>query len=91
MNSTALENLLKIGSLDSVPASPHLARDKLAAARTRLRDAEHEGISTETRFDCAYSAIREIAEVALVLHGYRTSSKSGHHQTAIQCLTHTLV
>ncbi|MBN8443582.1 MAG: hypothetical protein J0M28_18050 [Thauera sp.] len=28
---------------------------------------------------------------ALLAHGYRTStSKPGHHQTTIQCLTHTL-
>lgn len=91
MSSTNLENLRRDGSLDVIPADPKLARNEMNAARTRLEDAGHARISAESRFDGAYAAIREIAEVALLLHGYRTStSKPGHHQTAIQCLTLTL-
>ena len=45
----------------------------------------------ETRFDCAYTTIRAVADIGLHLKGFRTStSKPGHHQTAIQCLEHTL-
>jgi hypothetical protein len=45
----------------------------------------------ETRFDSAYTAIRAVADAALLKQGFRTStSKPGHHQTTLQCLVHTL-
>ena len=48
-------------------------------------------MSSETRFGSAYTAIRMLADVGLHAHGYRTStSKPGHHQTAIQSLQLTL-
>lgn len=63
----------------------------LATARARLSDANQEVNSAETRFDCAYTAIRSIADAGLYVQGYRTStSKPGHHQTSLQCLVHTL-
>lgn len=90
-SDAALENLARIGQLDKVPFSPDLMARMLATARSRLTDAQRDENSTETRFDCAYTAIRAIADAALLAHGYRTStSKPGHHQTTIQCLTHTL-
>ncbi len=47
--------------------------------------------SMETRFDCAYTAIRAVADAALLQFGCRTSTnKPGHHQTTLQCLVHTL-
>lgn len=90
-SDAALENLARIGQLDKVPFSQDLMNRMLATARSRLTDAQRNENSTETRFDCAYTAIRAIADAALLAHGYRTStSKPGHHQTTIQCLTHTL-
>ena len=63
----------------------------LATARTRLQDAQRPENSVETRFDCAYTAIRAIADAALLKQGFRTpTSRPGHHQTTIQCLAHTL-
>lgn len=63
----------------------------LSTARIRLEDAQRPDNSAETRFDCAYTAIRAIADAALHAQGYRTStSKPGHHQTTLQCLVHTL-
>lgn len=63
----------------------------LLSAKQRLRDAEFTQNSPETRFDCAYTAIRVVADIGLHLNGFRTStSKPGHHQTAVQCLSHTL-
>jgi hypothetical protein len=91
MTSTALANLVRIGQLDEVPPSPDLVARMLSAARQQLKDAAVVQLSNETRFDCAYNAIRAVADVALLLNGYRTSaSKPGHHQTAIQTLEHTL-
>lgn len=91
MTSTALANLARIGQLDEVPPSPELVARMLSAARQQLKDAAVAQLSNETRFDCGYNAIRAAADVALLLKGYRTStSKPGHHQTAIQTLVHTL-
>lgn len=91
MTSTNLQNLAKIGLLDPVPLSRDLVLRMLASARQRLRDAQWIQNSAETRFDCAYTAIRTLADVGLHLNGFRTStSKPGHHQTAIGSLTETL-
>lgn len=69
---------------------PSPARHPLSTA-TRLQDAQRSDNSTETRFDCAYTAIRALADAALHAQGWRTStSKPGHHQTTIGCLVYTL-
>lgn len=91
MTSINLLNLAKIGQLDPVPLSVDLVKRMLLSAKQRLRDAEFTQNSPETRFDCAYTAIRVVADIGLHLNGFRTStSKPGHHQTAVQCLLHTL-
>ena len=91
MTSINLLNLAKIGQLDPIPLSLELVGRMLATAKQRLRDAEFIQNSDETRFDCAYTAIRAVADIGLHLKGFRTStSKPGHHQTAIQCLEHML-
>jgi hypothetical protein len=91
MTSTLLDNLARIGQLDPVPPSKEPALRVLEAARGRLKDASFQQNSNETRFDCAYTTIRMVADIGLLLHGYRTStSKPGHHQLAIQTLVHTL-
>jgi hypothetical protein len=91
MSDQELNNLARIGQLDNVPFSADLLRKMLATARRRLQDAQRTDNSTETRFDCAYTAIRAVADAALLAQGWRTStSKPGHHQTTIGCLVHTL-
>jgi len=90
MNSTNLSNLAKIGQLEPVTYSKELVERMLATAGQRLRDAELTQNSDETRFDCAYTAIRAVADIGLHINGFRTStSKPGHHQTAIACLAYT--
>lgn len=91
MSSEQLANLRRVGLLDAVAPSSELRRRLLQAAQNRLTDALRADNSLETRFDCAYTAIRSIADAALLAQGYRTStSKPGHHQTSLQCLEHTL-
>jgi len=91
MTSEHLLNLHRIGQLDAVPFSAELLAKMLAAANSRLQDAKRTDNSPETRFDCAYTAIRAVADAALLKQGFRTStSKPGHHQTTLQCLVHTL-
>ena len=91
MPEEELNNLARIGMLDKVPFSAALLQKMLATAHTRLQDAQRTDNSTETRFDCAYTAIRAVADAALHAHGWRTpTSRPGHHQTTTQCLVHTL-
>ena len=91
MPEEELNNLARIGLLDTVPFSAALLHNMLATARIRLQDAQRTDNSPQTRFDCAYTAIRAVANAALHAQGWRTStSKPGHHQTTLQCLTHTL-
>ena len=91
MPEEELANLARIGLLDKVPYSAELLHKMLATARTRLQDAQRTDNSLETRFDCAYTAIRAVADAALHAQGWRTAtSKPGHHQTTLQCLVHTL-
>jgi hypothetical protein len=91
MTSENLINLQSIGLLEAVPFSPNLLEKMLNVAHSRLQDAQRTDNSMETRFDCAYTAIRAVADAALLKQGFRTStSKPGHHQTTLQCLVHTL-
>jgi hypothetical protein len=91
MTEEELSNLARIGLLDKVPFSAALFQKIMTTARTRLQDAQRTENSLETRFDCAYTAIRAVADAALLAQGWRTAtSKPGHHQTTLQCLVHTL-
>ena len=86
----SLRNLLGI-SLGEIEPSPETVHRLMAAADRQIADAHLESASTETRFGCAYSAIRMLADVGLHVNGYRTlTSKPGHHQTAIQTLPLTI-
>lgn len=91
MTSEHLLNLQRIGLLDAVPFSADLQKKMLGVAYSRLQDARRVQNSMETRFDCAYTAIRAVSDAALLKQGFRTStSRPGHHQTTLQCLVHTL-
>ena len=91
MPEEELNNLARIGQLEGVPYSKQLMQKMLATARTRLQDAQRTQNSAETRFDCAYTAIRAVADAALHAYGWRTpTNRPGHHQTTLQCLVHTL-
>lgn len=79
----------QVGSgLDEITPSRVTVERLLAAARRQIADARTKGVSAETRFSAAYTAIRMLADAALNANGYRTqSSRTGHHYTAIQNLT----
>lgn len=86
-----LQNLLAIQSLIAFSARRDDIQRLLAAAERNLQDASIMAISDENRFDAAYKCIMQCAMAALWAHGYRTStSKPGHHQTAIQTLSLTI-
>ncbi|PWF42881.1 DNA-binding protein [Massilia glaciei] len=86
-----LKNLLAIQSLVEFVAQREDIQRLLAAAERNLQDASVTAISEENRFDVAYKCVMQCAMVALWANGYRTStSKPGHHQTAIQTLSLTI-
>ena len=86
----SLQNLVGI-SLDTVEPSRETLVRLVEGARRHIADARVVGVSAETRFASAYTAIRMLADAGLNAHGYRTlTSKPGHHQTAIQSLPLTL-
>lgn len=91
MPDQELANLARIGHLEPAPRSAVLLQKMFATARARLADAQRPENSLQTRFDCAYTAIRITADAALLAKGWRTpKSRPGHHQVTIQCLVHTL-
>ena len=86
-----LQNLLAIRQLQEYSADPAAVRKLLDAARRNLADARVTEISADNRFDAAYKCLMQCAMLGLWANGHRTStSKPGHHQTAIQCLGHTM-
>lgn len=83
----SLQNLRDIGSLDEARPDRGDIQRLLAAAERNLDDAGVAAISNENRFDAAYKCVMQCAIAGLLANGYRTStSKPGHHQTAIQSL-----
>jgi len=87
----SLQNLMDIGSLDKAEPRRDDIRRLLSAAERNLLDAGVTAISDENRFDAAYKCVMQCAIASLLANGYRTStSKPGHHQTAIQTLPTTI-
>src|SRR5690606_8596106 len=85
------DNLVQTHQLTWHEAKPVEVLRLLAAAKRNLADAKAQGISDETRFDCAYKAIMQCALVGLLANGCRpATSTPGHHQTMIQVLPLTL-
>ena len=62
----------------------------LARAATRLRDAQSDQISLESRFDLAYEALLQLGLAALRANGLRPDSRGGHHVLALQTLETTI-
>lgn len=86
-----LQNLLAIQSLVEFIAQREDIQRLLTAAERNLHDSTITAISDENRFDAAYKCIMQCAMVALWANGDRTStSRPGHHQTAIQTLRLTI-
>jgi hypothetical protein len=85
-----LNNLLGV-SLDAIEPDAATIQRLLEAAQASMADAQLPDLSTEGRFDMAYKAIMQLANVALQANGFRTlTSKPGHHQTMIQTLPRTI-
>jgi hypothetical protein len=81
-----LDNVVAIGKLKTEPPA-HAELDGLLRSGTaRLRDAENESLSLESRFDLAYNAAHAFSLAALRARGYRSESR----YLVFQALVHTV-
>jgi hypothetical protein len=85
--TSAFENLTGPGK--PLRAEPPDSKEFAGLQRmglARLKDAQHLGLSLESRFDLAYNAAHALCLAALRWHGYR----SGNRFIVFQLLPHTL-
>jgi hypothetical protein len=81
-----LDNLVRINRLKTEPASRREFAGMLNSGRTRLVDAQNDGLDPDSRFDLAYGAAHRLALAALRHQGYRSENRI----TVFQTLVHTL-
>ncbi len=86
MGKQELNNLVKIYKLKLEAPSRKEFDGMVASARTRLADAQNQGLSPDSRFDLAYGATHRLALAALRHQGYRSEDRI----TVFQTLVHTL-
>ena len=86
MPSEALANLHRIGQLKSEPKDDLEFDRLLKISKTRLLDAQIKSLSSEGRFNSAYSSAHAAALAALRWYGYRSENRF----TVFQCLAHTI-
>lgn len=81
-----LQNLERINQLKAEPPSKEEFEGLIVSGQRRLKDAENEELSLESRFDLAYNAAHSLSLAALRWHGYRSSNR----YLVFQCLEHTV-
>ena len=86
MSKAELDNLVKIRQLKDEPPTRNEYLGMLAAARSRLKDAQNKDLDPDSRFDLAYGAAHRFALAALRREGYRSENRIAVFQT----LVHTL-
>jgi hypothetical protein len=86
----SLQNLLKIGQLETHQTDAAQIGRLLDAASRCLDDARQESITLETRLEAGYRAIMQLSMLVLWANGYRPTTAPGHHRTMIQSLVHSV-
>jgi hypothetical protein len=86
MPSPQLDNLVRIGQLKAEPAAQAELDGLMRSGARRIKDAENQQLSTESRFDLAYNAAHAFSLAALRFHGYRSENRF----LVFQSLQHTL-
>ncbi|HEX7841600.1 MAG TPA: hypothetical protein VF469_29220 [Kofleriaceae bacterium] len=81
-----LDNLVRIGKLKVEPASQSEIDGLMRSGAARIKDAENEQLSVESRFDLAYNAAHAFSLAALRFHGYRSENRF----LVFQSLQHTI-
>ena len=85
MTSAELDRLVDSRGLKREPPSRQEFEGLLHSGKARLKDATHEDLSLESRFDLAYNAAHALALAALRRLGYRSSNR----HLVFQTLAHT--
>ncbi|MEW8360710.1 MAG: DNA-binding protein [Candidatus Thiodiazotropha sp.] len=86
----SLQNLVG-RTLEEIEPDAAIIKRLIAAATGNIADVKIDKISFENRFDAAYKAIMQLANVALQANSYRTlTRRPGHHTTMIQLLSQTV-
>lgn len=86
MGLPQLDNLVRIRQLKTEAASQAEMDGLMRSGNARLKDAQVQTLSLDSRFDLAYNAAHAFSLAALRWHGYR----SEHRFTVFQCLEHTV-
>ena len=69
MPSPQLDNLVRIGQLRAEPVARAELDGLMRSGAARIKDAENEQLSVESRFDLAYNAAHAFSLAALRFHG----------------------
>ena len=75
MISKNLDNLVKIGQLKKEPFDKKEYNGLITSGKARLKDAQIDLLSPESRFDLAYNAAHAFSLAALRKHGYRSNNR----------------
>lgn len=86
MPSAELERLAERGLLRREPPGRTEIEGLIRSAEQRLRDAQNQDLSLDSRFDLAYNAAHALALAGLRHSGYRAEKR----YLVFQCLAHTL-
>ncbi len=81
-----LDNLVKIKKLKIEPPDQCEFDGMVNSANRRLKDAQIEGLSEDSKFSLAYGAAHALALASVRWHGYRSDNR----YLVFQCLEHTL-
>lgn len=86
MTLEKLDNLVKINQLKIEPPDQTEFDGMVDSAKTRLQDAQIDGLSSEGKFSLAYGAAHALALAAMRWHGYRSNNR----YLVFQCLEQTV-
>ena len=81
-----LDSLVAIGKLKAEPPAQAEHDGLMRSGAARIKDAENESLSLESRFDLAYNAAHAFSLAALRFRGYRSDSR----YLVFQSLIHTI-
>jgi hypothetical protein len=70
-----LDNLVRIRQLKTEPAAQAELDGLVRSGNARLKDAQLEKLSLDSRFDLAYNAAHAFSLAALRSHGYRSENR----------------
>jgi hypothetical protein len=75
MSAPQLDNLVRIGQLKAEPVAQVELDGLMRSGAARIKDAENQQLSPESRFDLAYNAAHAFSLAALRFHGYRSENR----------------